>query len=251
MAFAISSSDEHINLQPFYGFAHSKQAEVFWNSASEPSQNIDETQQTFLSLSDPHKKLNIDDDWFLNIKTTCSNHNLPRKLFINHHLTELELVDSDAPIKKTNWLTSPTVVRRPPSRSEYHWRLISHLSLNHSGFTANNGMALCEQLKLYDYLNNSESQQLISSITGIKTKSTVARITDQPYQSFCHGSEIKINIDEDLLTPERFYLFASIIKNFLAFSCEINTFLQTVITTDNYQQELYRWQPQSGTKQIV
>ena len=63
----------------------------------------------------------------LNVKTTCTNRDLPAKLPFGGKEGDFE-VEGTALLSRVRCLTKPTDTVRPPQRRSAHWRLILQLT---------------------------------------------------------------------------------------------------------------------------
>src|SRR3990167_6933538 len=75
-----------------------------------------------------------------------------------------------APVASIRCVTPPTHTIRPPLRNRAHWRLLSHLNLNHLSLSGASGTdALKEILRLYDFRDSDTTRKMIESICQLHT----------------------------------------------------------------------------------
>jgi type VI secretion system protein ImpG len=147
-------------------------------------------------------------------------------------------------------LTPPTPTLRPTLRQGALWRLISHLSLNHLSLV-DNGDALREIVKLYDFADNAESRKMIDGIVRVSSKRVVGRIRDSTQTSICRGVEVTICFNEECFSGSGLFLFASVLERFLGLYCTVNSFTRMVATIEGREGELRRWQARVGEQIVV
>ncbi|MCG8535812.1 MAG: type VI secretion system baseplate subunit TssF, partial [Pseudomonadales bacterium] len=191
-------------------------------------------------------------DETLDLKLTCFNRNLASKLPSGTNQPKLNLVDGDAPVTSIHCITPPTSTIRPPLRNRAHWRLLSHLNLNHVSLTADeNGAALKEILRLYDFRGSDTTRKMIESICRVQCQSIVAPITINQGTAMCRGTQVAMEFDSKLLLGGSAYLFASVIERFLALYCSLNSFTRFIAKLNNSDGELKRWPPRAGEKTLL
>lgn len=249
--------------EPFYSIRHSRQGNdprTFWYSSRRAS--IDQKlvgTEVELSLVDLDFNPRLPADSVLNVRTTCTNGNLPTRLQTTSQRIQLRL-EGAAPVSQivaVGPLTRPT---RPPLRRGAHWRLVSHLNLNHLSLA--NGKesvdALREILRLYDFTDGDESRsrsavngQLIDGIVSLQSRPTVAHTGCDVSSGFCRGTEVTIDFDEDKYVGTGVYLFAAVLERFFALHASINSFTQLVARTSANEQVLKRWLPRAGEQLLT
>lgn len=251
--FASTPNGEKIEIQPFYGLNHAKRrATTFWHLNRQPSfKKGNVRSDLFLSLVDISGAIYKQDNWIINVITTCSNGNLPRTLFNNGASPRLQLTQGSAPISHISWRTVPTPSYTLNLENTKLWQLFSHLSLNYLSLFADEGKALRETLQLYNFPDGPEAQSLIANIQSAKMRHTIARLPNNLYHGFCQGSEITIDLDKRIFQSGRATLFGNVLEQFLKTYCSINSFIKLIFTTDNYTKVLHQWTPKSGTKQLL
>src|SRR5262249_50885046 len=120
--------------QPFYSFRHGMSRDSqksFWYASRKPSlRESDRGTELFLNLVDLDFNPRVPATTVLWVRTLCTNRDLPIRLRQMGDELYFEL-EAAAPLTRTRCVRSPSVPLRPPLRRSAHWRLISHLSLNH------------------------------------------------------------------------------------------------------------------------
>lgn len=255
---AKTNKNNIIKIKPLYQHYH-EMASIYWHLSQKKSlglleskNNIYEPSINFIFLdsifeNDPVMNAHID--------ITCCNRNL------NTHLITEQLPFSlwqhaDENISSLRIISRVTAFQKPTERNYQNWKFISHLSLNHL-FLSNHEHSL-ETLKsiLYLYISNTSNNNnqhhvtLIESITDIKSKSITIRHPTDLRSGLCHGIEVTLEFNDDLVKIADFYVFASILARFFSLYCSIQTFIQLIIASKNHG-EIARWKPMLGTKPLI
>lgn len=252
--------------QPFYCLRHSsawhpqEQNRAFWYASRMPShRNGDNGTDMQIQLVDLDFDPHLPAEAALVVRCTCTNRDLPVKL---QHLGdalrfELEMA---APLKGVRCLRRPTAPLRPPIRRKAHWRLLSHLALNHLSISAPRAAreSLQEMLRLYDFSDQNSGQQLsavnrqiIDGITAVNSRRVVGRIGGPSDGGFCRGVEITIELDEQKYLGVGEFLFASVLERFLGLYASVNSFSQLAVSTQQSEGLLNKWAPRAGEMQLV
>jgi type VI secretion system protein ImpG len=156
-------------------------------------------------------------------------------------------------------LRHPTAPLRPPLGGRAHWRLVSHLALNHLSLSdaTHSTAALQEILRLYDFTNTQTdsaraiaNSEMIDGIHRVHTRRTVARIGTANSGGFCQGVAVELELDEHHYRSVGGYLFASVLERFFALYCTVNSFTQLHFSTK--QNGVKRvWLPRSGEAELL
>lgn len=138
-------------------------------------------------------------------------------------------------------------------RQNAHWRLISHLSLNHLSITGRDDAtnALKEILRLYDFKDSSSNRALIDAITQVQTRSISAPLSIDGRTTICRGFDIEITLDNLQLSGSSSYLFASVLEHFFALYCSINSFTRVLVKLKNKEGYLKKCPPRAGEKILL
>jgi type VI secretion system protein ImpG len=149
---------------------------------------------------------------------------------------------------------------RPPTRRGAHWRLISHLCLNHLSLaTEGDGKdALQEILRLYDYSDADMTPQLaavtrhlIEGIVSVSSRRVTGRTGRGAASGFARGIEVSVEFDEQKYVGSGVYLFASVLERFLALYVSINSFSQTIARTTQGERYFKKWPPRAGEQLLL
>lgn len=255
-----TSTGTEKDFHPFYGLKHEHQHDkstAFWfasrRSAKLNRVERDEGTDVFLSLVDLDFNPNIPEDFTLTVETTCSNRDLPSKLPFNLDQPKLQCVDSAPPCSKIRCITQPSSTVRPPLRNHARWRLISHLNLNYLSLTGRDDPteALQEILRLYDFKESSVTQGLIAAILKVNAKPISAPLNIDGHATICRGIEVEIELDDTQLTGSSSYLFASVLEQFFALYCSVNSFTRLLVKLKGKEGYLKKCPPRAGEKVLL
>ncbi len=254
---ALGPNGEKVECTPFYGLDHNDTDAdtIFWQKTRRDIVSMDKADnigtELCLSLVDTTGVTMSKNKWVISPTVTCTNRNLPRQYFVSGITPRLQFAAGGAPAPQINWIITPTPSYKPPLNNDNQWRLMSHLALNNMSLTIEDGSALKELLHLYNFTNKDEIQMMIDGIAGIKTKRATARIPGATVNSFAAGLEVTVDLNTNNFPPGQIILFGSLLEHFLPMYCNINSFTQLIITTDKHKKELHRWQPRTGSKQLL
>jgi type VI secretion system protein ImpG len=185
----------------------------------------------------------------LTVELTCSNRDLPSLLGYGGS-TDLRL-DGGSNMRAISFLRKPTPSYRFERGHSAHWRLISHLSLNHLSLGDGGLDAFREMLALYDLPRSASSQRQIAGIAAIEQKAASAWLPGNPFACLVRGVEVRLTIDEEAFVGSGIHAFAHIIERFLALYVHANSFTQLVIVSNKTGEELLKCPPRSGDLSLL
>jgi type VI secretion system protein ImpG len=187
---------------------------------------------------------------FLSIELTCTNRDLACSLRIGApggDLTPPGAQRGDV----IRLLRRPSRPVRLVNGPGMHWRLISHLALNHHSLMLEGAQALREMLALYDFAPSPVSRRQIGGITDLEHRETTAWIRHKRGSSLVHGTEIRLTLDEEAYAGAGLHLFVQVLDQFFALYVNINSFVELVIQSRQSGKELFRCKPRSGRMNLV
>jgi type VI secretion system protein ImpG len=243
--------------EPFYSFKHSfdqRRQRAFWHATRRPSERKDDPgTEVFLTLVDLDFRPTTPPVDVVSVGLTVTNRDLPGMLPFGDPNGDLT-VEGAAYVRRIVCLTKPTRTVRPPLRHSAQWRLISHLSLNFlspvEGGQERSPEVLQEILKLYDFTDSAAVQQQIQGLTGVSSRQVWRRVRSDRGSGFARGIEATIELDESKFVGTGVYLFSSVLEKFLALYVSINSFSETIATSQ--QRGLFkRWPPRSGLQPLL
>ncbi|HKA17960.1 MAG TPA: type VI secretion system baseplate subunit TssF [Blastocatellia bacterium] len=249
---------ESQEFQPFYSLRHAydrEQERTFWYATRRPSLRIEDSgTEVYLSLVDMGFNPNVPAVETMVVHTTCTNRDLPGRLPFGDRAGDFD-VESAAPLARIRALKNPTATLRPPMRHAAHWRLISHLSLNHLSIVGSenegNPEALREILLLYNFMDSSATRKQIAGIEKVASRRVVRQTGSRIGSGFVRGIETTIEFDEEQYVGSGIFLFASVLERFLGLYSSVNSFNQLVAKVKQREGNLKRWPPRAGQQWIL
>ncbi|QDU95004.1 type VI secretion system baseplate subunit TssF [Lignipirellula cremea] len=223
------------------------------------SQRDDDASDVYLQLVDRQFQPAQPAEAVLTVRALCTNRNLPQLL---QHCGEGVRFDLEAaePVRQIHCLKAPTSPLRPPLGRRAHWRLISHLKLNHLSLNDPDSArgALQEMLRLYDFSAEGEqhgrgaiNRQLIEGIVGVSSRPVVRRIGGGSESGFCRGVEILVELDEEKYYGFGSLLFASVLERFFGLYASLNSFTQLAARRSRADEPFKRWPPRIGEAPLL
>jgi len=243
-----------VQFQPFYSLKHAQTPEQhghYWalrrdETLADKSPGF-ETQITIVDIDfDPAEV----ETSTLNLELTCSNRDLPMSLPYGQPGGDLFL-EGGSSMRGITFLRKPTPTCRFETGRGSHWRLISHLSLNHLSITAGGVDAFREMLALYDLPRLAATQRQIGGIAALDARPTSAWLPGNPFTCLVRGVQVRVGIDEEAFVGTGIYAFAQVIERFLALYVHANSFTQLVIVAHKTGEELLTCQPKNGDVNLL
>jgi len=186
----------------------------------------------------------------LNIELTCTNRELPALLPYGQPGGDLFL-EGGSNARAIGFLRKPSMPYRFTSDSGAHWRLISHLALNHLSLLDGGVEAFREMLALYDLPRSPSSQRQIGGIKTIAQRATTAWLAGNPFTCLVRGLEVRLGIDEEAFVGSGIHAFAQVIERFLALYVHANSFTQLIIVSHKTGEALLTCEPRSGDSSLL
>ncbi len=186
----------------------------------------------------------------LNIDLTCSNRDLPALLGYGQPGGDLFL-EGGSNLRAIAFLRKPTPSYRFGRGRGAHWRLISHLSLNHLSLAEGGIDAFREMLALYDLPRSPASQRQIGGIADLAQHAATAWMSGNPFTCLVRGVEVRLSIDEEAFVGSGIHAFAHIVERFLALYVHANSFTRLVVVSSKNGEELLSCAPRSGDSSLL
>ena len=259
---SVTTTDPYLHesreFQPFYSLRHTydgEQDRTFWYATRRPSVRGDDTgTEVYLSLVDIGFNPNVPAVETMTVHATCTNRDLPGRLPFGDRDGDFE-VEAAAPLSRVRSLKKPTPSLRPPLGHAAHWRLISHLSLNHLSIVGteadSNPEALREILLLYNFMDSSATRKQIAGVEKVASRRVVRQTGSRVGSGFARGVETTIEFDEEQYVGSGLFLFAAVLERFLGLYSSVNSFSQLVARVKQREGNLKRWPPRSGEQVIL
>lgn len=255
---AISASGQEREFIPFFEPNHPRGADAqrYWHARREPAlgklSEDDRGSEVYLSVVDVQGRSVAADGWVLDVETTCLNRDRVARLPFGGGQPRLTLVEGGATASAT-CVTPPTSTLRNYESDELHWRLISHLSLNHLVLSnsEHGAEALREVLRLYNADDSAETRKVIDSVLEVRYRRGTARVPGGPAPGFCRGLEVEITLDGQRLGGTGAYLFASVLERFMGLFATLNSFTLTTVRVQGVDTPLIVGAPRAGSQTLL
>ncbi|MBV9928141.1 MAG: type VI secretion system baseplate subunit TssF [Acidobacteria bacterium] len=243
---------------PFYSLRHAyarDQEQAFWYATRRPSQREhDPGTEVYLSLVDLKFDVRAPASEVITVRTLCTNRDLPGEVDIEGPKGVLD-IEGAGPVSRLRFLKGPTGTLRPPPRRGAHWRLISHLSLNHLSIVGGDGRgapdALQEILLLYDFMDSAATRRQIAGIEKVTSRRVVRQTGSRIGTGFVRGVETTVEFDEDQYRGGGVFLLAAVLERFLGLYVSLNSFSQLVAKTRQREGYLKQWPPRAGEQTLL
>ena len=240
--------------RPFYSLRHgetSEKAGHFWVAHRDEMVALKSPgYETEISIVDIDFDPALVETQTLSIDLTCCNRDLPASLAYGLPGGDLFL-EGGSLISSISFLRKPSNSHRFERGRGAHWRLISHLSLNHLSLSKGGLEAFQEMLRLYDLPRSATSQRQIGGVVAIEHKAAKAWLPGNPFACLVRGIEVRLTIDEESFVGSGIHVFAHIIERFLGLYVTANSFTQLIIVSNKTGEELLRCLPRSGDLSLV
>ena len=243
-----------IQFRPFYSLKHGQTPEKsghYWvmrrdEMLAERSPGF-ETEISIVDIDFDPAEVETDT---LSLELTCTNRDLPASLTYGLRGGDLFL-EGGSSVRSISFLRKPSQSHRFERGRGAHWRLISHLSLNHLSLADGGLDAFREMLTLYDLPRSPSSQRQIGGIAAIAHKAANAWLPGNPFACLVRGVEVRLTIDEEAFVGSGIHAFAHIIERFLGLYVHANSFTQLVMVSNKTGEELLKCSPRSGDLSLL
>lgn len=257
----VSTTDPRTNetseYSPFYSLRHTfgdDARKSFWYASRRPSQRPnDNGTEIFMTMVNKNFDPFVPAVEVLNVKTTCTNRDLPGRLPFGGKEGDFE-VEGGTMLSKGRCLTKPTETIRPPQRRGVQWRLISHLNLNYLSLVNDENdspEALREILNLYNFTDSIAIRNQIVGLKGVESKKVVRQIGGRIGAGFVRGVETTLTFDEEQFVGSGMFLFACVLERFLGLYSSLNSFNQVAVRTEQREEIVKRFPPRAGEQDLL
>ena len=232
---------------PFVDFAHAESTQGFYRLRRVLSP-LDDGLDTYLALGSPREVPAELARETLSVELECTNRSLP---------TRLQLGDVSVPTAQ-----SPTVARfrnivpvskpvRPPLGAELHWRLLSHLALNHRSLAE--PTALRALLGLYNFQAGVDHPTARANTLRVEA---IRDVGARPARRLFGGAPLRGVQTRVVLEESRFagagdaFLFGAVLDELLASTVTLNAFNELVVQLEPSHLE-YTWPARNGSQPLL
>ena len=132
------------------------------------------------------------------------------------------------------------------------WRWISQLSLNHLSLAAEDKQdePLLALLRLYGDRGDPTLERHARAVMGVTSRAVVERLGIPGPLCFGHGTELTLEIDEQLLSGGSELLLSALLAQLFARHAAINSFVRTKTRLTHSQKEV-AWPMTHGTRALI
>lgn len=186
----------------------------------------------------------------LSVDVTATNRDLPSQLSIGAPGGDLTM-DGGSAAREIRFMRKPSPCHRFERGHGAHWRLISHLSLNHLSLSGGGIEALKELLRLYDLPRSATNRRLLDGIVSIDYSAASACLPGNPFVTFVRGTEIRLAVEEQHFVGSGLRLFAQVLEHFFGLYAHTNSFTQLKIVSARTREELIVCPRRSGDSPLL
>ncbi|ALM84272.1 type VI secretion system baseplate subunit TssF [Bordetella sp. N] len=238
-----------VEFRPFYSLQHGdtpQGAGHYWTARrDELVAQRSPGYETEISLVDIDFDPSVPQVETLSIDLTCTNRDLPAQLAAGQPGGDLFL-EGGTVARAIRMLRRPTHTHRFPQGHAAHWRLISHLALNHLSLVQSGLPALKETLRLYDLSHSAVSARQIEGLVGLDYRPATHWMAGEPFATFVRGIEIRLTLNEDNFVGTSLHAFVAVMNRFFGLYVHANSFVQLVVLSRRNSDELLRCPPCNG-----
>ena len=201
--------------------------------------------ETYLSLVTPAGMAAVET---VAVELTCTNRRLPGRLGVG----EIRVPTSTSPEFATfTNLTRVTPSVPPPLGEGLHWRLISHLTLNHLPMASADDLR--GVLELYNAQARVDRQAAAAHRLRLESiRSVGARPADHLLDGVVvRGSDVEVLLDEEGFAGDGdMALFGRILSELFALLSTLNAFTRLTVRGARHG-EIFRWPPRLGQQSLL
>lgn len=245
----VAKRDGIQDVKPFYSLRHGEQQDApghYWTlRRDDTTAELSPGHEMRISVVDANKAPLATAIQTLSVDLICTNRDLPASLGCGRPNGDLTLdgLLTQTPVRL---LRRPTNTHRFESGDGAHWRLISHLTLNHRSLSGVGLDEFREMLVLYNLPRDNAVQRQIQGVTDLRHKTIMAWMPGVPSASLMPGVQVRLTIDEEAFVGHGIHLFAQTIDHFFGLHGQINVFSQLVVVSQQTGEELLTCAPRSG-----
>jgi len=215
---------------PFYAFRHGMEAgdaqAVYYKIRRAPAVGKPNSDAfvSFVSAEDAGALPNAET---ASLELTCTNRRMAEALKPGDIMRHNEMSPQFAEFHNITQLTTSAI---PPLEGGFHWRLISHLTLNSASLA--DAEALRGLLAIYDFTALHDKQ---ASLATGRLLQSIVRLESAPRERIFRGAVMRgvrseLTLEEDRFDSEgELYLFSALLDEFLSLYVTVNSFSQLTV----------------------
>jgi type VI secretion system protein ImpG len=89
----------------------------------------------------------------------------------------------------------------------------------------------------------------IQGLLGLSVTPSTLRRSDQPWQPFCPGLAIRLELDPEAFNSGSMVIFSGVLARFLTLYCSVDRFIQTSVWRG--EDQLIQWPPMHGGQALL
>jgi type VI secretion system protein ImpG len=180
---------------------------------------------------------------------TCTNRDLPSQLGYGDPQGDLR-TDELSAVAPIRMLRKPSPSYRFDTARGAHWRLISHLSLDHASLSAAGLDDFRKMLTLYDLPRSPAAQRQIAGIRGLEHGAVRAWVKAAPISTLMPGIGIRMSVDEEAFAGSSLYVFAQVLDHYFALNGQLNCFTRLQVVSSLTGQEILACAPRHSSQPL-
>jgi type VI secretion system protein ImpG len=203
-----------------------------------------------IALIDPDFRTTQTGAATLSTMLTCTNRDLPAQLRYGDPQGDLR-TDELSGVAPIRMLRKPSPSWRFATSKGAHWRLISHLSLNHANLSMAGLPDFQKMLALYDLPRSPGTQRLIAGIVGLEHGAVRAWVKSAPIATLMPGIGIRLTVDEEAFAGSSLYVFARVLDHYFALNGQLNCFTRLQVVSSLTGQEILACEPRHSSQPLA
>jgi len=245
----LPSKNAYQDYLPFETFSHEDEESEYYSSRVKLSSNSDRTNTYIRFAASKGMFENIEHhNATVSVQLLTTNKDTPSTL----QLGDISMLDPLANVNNIGFknITIPSISYPPPIDGDFLWKVISNMSLNY--LSLEDISTLKSVLMTYDFFGAYDAKQ------AEKTKMMLSGLLDISYEQSTmifegypiRGIETNLKVDPSKFTGMgEAYLFCTVLNDFFALYCNINSFHRLVVHMEN--QECFEFEPKMGYHTLV
>lgn len=263
-----TSADQDFPLLPIYSppkfesarqrhalyFTHERRQRIPSRSSADPRRNDYMGSEVFISFTDSHQEPFRQQVSQLSSELYVTNRDLPLYMPESGWRDAFQLAEG-GPVKRVVCIRAPSKPQKSLAgeHGEQAWKLISHLTPNYLSLEDSRGggaAMLRELLQLYCLPEDPSANRQVEGVSSIQVRPIVKRLRIPGPLTYGRGNEIELTCDERAFEGGGAFLLGSVLERFFAGYTNLNSFTQTVLTSES-RGHIYRWPVLQGTASLI
>ena len=240
---APSGGERPFEVEPFYPFAPAAGGRVFCLERHRE-------EETYLSFTDLRQSGERWETAQLSVSATCCHGSdaAPLSAHAKFHLRERQTA-----VDEVSVVSGPTRCVFPPGGREAHWRLMSHLVLNHLSLSGGveGASALSEMLRLYDWSGDVDNDSRVTSIKSVESRRSLLRPAEGGVDladCFLGGLDVEVILRDDRANDA---LFAAVLEAFVSGYVALNTPVRVLVKSEQHGGREWRFPLRMGRRRLI